>query len=420
MKRWLSIMALLLAVPAQADVSPVVRVTVSPEEVAVGEPVTVSVTVLCPTFFPKPPRFSTGELANAITRLPPRGSRPTQQRVDGESWSGVVYDYQVYPLLGATYSLSGETVAVTCAEPGTIKGPTVDVVMDEVVFRAVVPVGAESLEPYLAGRSLTLERILEGEPESLEAGDALVVSYVAELDGLPAMFLPKLVEVPETPGVSFYPDQPIVEDHEPARRTERYTFVFESGGEFIIPGASLGWWNKETGQVETAAVKPMSVSVVGDPLPVPEEEVRPPEPIDWRRILIGLLLLYGAWKLFTRLRPRLQAALAAARKRRLESEEHAFKQLEKALLVSDRRRAQSSLLAWLDRIAPGSSPREFAARYGDEKLSTELERISKMLYRDGSDRVHMKRLLPQLSKARRRVRQERQRSSKLALPPLNP
>jgi hypothetical protein len=267
---------------------------------------------------------------------------------------------------------------------------------------------------------LTLKQRIEGEAESLEAGDALAVTYEAELDGLPAMFLPPLVQITETPGVSVYADQPSVEDAEPARRTETYTFVFEAGGDFVVPGASLDWWNNETSQIETAAVEPMTVSVVGEPLPVPEEEPPPPEPIDWRRILIVLLLLYAMWKLFHRLRPRLQAALAAARKRRLESEEHAFKQLEKALLGRDRHRAQSALLVWLDRIAPGMGPREFAARYGDEKLRSELQQISETLYRDGGDKIHVKRLLPLLSKARHRAHQERQRHSELVLPPLNP
>jgi hypothetical protein len=415
------LLAVLLATAANAQPSePVVRVEVSPPEVAVGEPVAVKLTVLCPTWFAKPPVFPSGELANAITRLPENGTYSTSERVEGESWSGVVYNYQVYPMLGAAYRFSGETVGVTCAVPGTIKGETVDVVIPDVVFQAVVPSGAESLDPYVAGSAFTLERTLEGEPGSLDAGDALVATYVAELDGLPAMFLPPLVSVEEAPGVSTYPDQPVVEDQAPARRTEKVTFVFEAGGDFVIPGASLAWWNRDSEQIETASVEPMTVSVVGDPLPVPEEEAPPAREIHWRRVLILLLVLYVAWRLFNRLFPRLEAAMVERRRRRLASEEHAFGQLERALLGSDRRKAQAALLEWLPRIAPGSDLGTFVERYGDEKLQDELRDASETLYRSSGGEVHMKRLLIPLTRTRRRAHRERRARAEQQLPPLNP
>lgn len=411
---------LLVAGPSLAQDSPIARIEVEPLEIAVGEPVIVRITALCPTFLPKPPGFPTAELANAVTRLPPRSGTSISERVDGETWSGVQRRYEIYPLMGATYRLGDQSVAVTCAEPGTIKGTTVDLPLEEIIFKAVVPAGAESVVPYVAGSSLELEQSVEGETDSLEAGDAVVVSYVAELDGLPAIFLPPLVEIEETPGVSVYPDQPVVEDSQPALRTERYTFVFEAGGDFVIPGATLDWWNRDAGRIETSAVEPMTVSVVGDPLPVPEEEPPPAEPIDWRGVAIGVVLLYLVWKLASRLAPRLQAAWSASRRRRLESEEHAFGRLERVLLGRDRRQAQAALVVWLERIAPGFTLGEFAERYGDDRLRRELQEMSQTLYRDSSHDIPMKRLLIPLTKARRRVKSERQRNAEPALPPLNP
>lgn len=413
-------LALHLAIPSLAQEPPVVRVEVTPEEVAVGEPVTVRLTVLCSTFFPEPPRFPAAELTNAITRQLKNGSRPTTAQVNGETWSGVIYNYQVYPLLGATYRFSDESVAVTCATPGSIKGPTTDVMIDEVVFTAVVPEGAESLDPYVAGRFLTLTQRVEGDPEALEAGGALVVSYVAELDGLPAMFLPPLVDIEETPGVSVYADQPVVEDTQPARRTERYTFVFEAGGDFLIPGASLDWWDRENGRIENSSVEPMTVSVVGEPLPVPAEEPPPAEQIDWRTVLLLALLLIVAWRLLARLMPKLTAARKRARAERLASEEYAFGRLEKALRGKDRRKAHAALLAWIERVAPGLGLIEFTERYGDAKLGDELQEMSRALYREEDDEINLKRLLRPLTKARRQAKAQQAAHGKYALPPLNP
>lgn len=416
------VVLLLLASAAAPAIGqePIVRITASPEEVPVGDPLELEVTVLVPTWFLKPPVYPAVELTNTITRVPPDSSYPTNERIGRDTWAGIVRTYQVYPLVGATYRLSGQTMTVTYNDPEKFKPVTVKVDVPEVEFRARVPAGAETLNPYLAGRRLTLDREIEGEVESLEAGDALVVRYTAELDGMPVIFLPTLVQMTDTPGVSIYPDQPVVEETEPARRTETYTFVFEAGGDFIIPGTRIDWWNKEAGRIETSPVEPMTVSVAGDPLPVQAEEAPPPEPVDWRRVLIVLLLLYIAWKLLSRLLPKLQAALAAWRKRRLASEEYAFAQLEKALAGKDRRNAQAALLTWLERIAPGHSLASFAARYGDEKLESELNDMSRTLYRDSNDQIQMKRLLIPLTKARRNVKHEQQQRAEHALPPLNP
>ena len=105
-----------MAVAAQAQ--PVVRVEVNPESVRIGESAELKVTVLVPTWFARPPVYPSFELANAITRLPPDSSYPTSERVGRETWSGIVRNYRFYPLLGATYRLSGETITVTYANPG--------------------------------------------------------------------------------------------------------------------------------------------------------------------------------------------------------------------------------------------------------------------------------------------------------------
>ena len=178
---------------ARAGDVPIVRVAVEPTVTPVGEPLDLTVTVLVPTWFPGPPVYPSFELANAVTRLPPDSSYPTSERVGGETWSGIVRTYRVYPLLGATYRLSGQTMRVTYADPDTRQPVTQDVAVPEIEFRGEVPAGAASLDPYLAGRELTLTREVEGELDSVEVGDAIALHTVLELDGLPSIFLPPLV-----------------------------------------------------------------------------------------------------------------------------------------------------------------------------------------------------------------------------------
>lgn len=176
------ILALALSGAAWGQTQPVVRAKVTPESVVVGEAAELTITVLVPTWFTRPPVYPSFELANAMTRLPADSSYPIRERVGNESWSGIVRTYEINPMLGATYRLAGQTINVTFANPGS-DPVSVEAEVPEIVLRGAVPQGAESLDPYIAGRDLSLSLEVEGELDELEAGDAIVLTYRAELDG---------------------------------------------------------------------------------------------------------------------------------------------------------------------------------------------------------------------------------------------
>ena len=246
----LLVLVLAMAGNSVAQEQPIVRVEVTPDTVNVGESVQVRVTVLVPTWFTRPPTYPSFELANAITRLPPDSSFPTSERVGQDTWSGIIRDYRIYPLVGATYRFSGKTIEVSYAQPGAAAIRTA-VTVPDIVFRGEVPAGAEGLSPYIAGTSLDLSLDVDGDTTGLEAGDALVLRYTAELQGLPAIFLPPLAPDLEFAGVSVYADVPDVEDGDVARRSEKVTLVFDAGGEFSIPGKELSFWNTQSQSIET-------------------------------------------------------------------------------------------------------------------------------------------------------------------------
>lgn len=414
---WLAVAVLSATSMAQSE--PMVRIDVSPDDVAVGESVALTVTVLGPTWFPTPPTYPTFELANAVTRLPPDSSYPMGEDVEGERWSGIVREYQVFPLIDASYHLSGQVMTVTYSDPETRKPVSVEVDVPDIAFTASVPSDAESLEPYIAGNGLTLNREIDGELDLLEAGDALVVRYVAELDGLPAIFLPPMIDPTGVPGVSVYADQPVVEEGPPSRRTEKLTFVFEAGGEFTLPGVELRWWNMEEQQIETAGVVPLAVTVAGPPLAPPAEEEADP-PVDWVILADWLALLFAAWWLLSRLAPSLKARWKTTLERYRNSEPYAFRKVRKTLQGKDPREAYTALLTWLDLIEPGLGTRVFALRFGDARLQEQLENLSRSLYRNSGDTINIKDLQGPLKEARRKAKQSYHGDSHQALPPLNP
>ena len=409
--------SLVLTATALAQEQPIVRMTVSPEEVNVGESAELQVTVLVPTWFAQPPVFPSFEVANAVTRLPPNSSYPTSQRVGRETWSGIVRTYEVYPLSAAVFQLGGDAIKISAANPGS--DPVIaEVAVPEVSLRAIVPAGAEGLNPYIAGTSLMLTRDIDGDLGDLKDGDAIVIRTVAELDGLPAMFLPPLSPALEFDGVSVYADEPVVEDGDVARRTEAVTLVFEAGGEFSLPGVELDWWDMISNGVATAVIPEVSISVVGPALaPVADEEATE---TDWQALLVRIASLVAVlglgWRILRRLRKRAKQVAAQQR----ESEAFAFMQFAKACKNGDAKRAHHALLVWLNRIHWNGDSQSFARAFGDKKLPIDIDAVSTHVYHDSGKTVDLAALLHGLRQARQNWRTESREGSLTALPSLNP
>ena len=396
---------------------PIVRVTVTPETISVGEPVRLQVTVLVPTWFPRPPEFPSFELANAIVRLPPNSSRPTSERIGRDTWSGIVRNYQVFPLISATYRLNDLSMAVTYADPVTRQPITVDVPVPDIEIRAQVPSGAEALEPYIAGSSLTLTRDIDGDMESLQAGDALVLRYTAELDGMPAIFLPPMIGQIDNPGVSVYANEPVIEDDGLARRTEKITLVFENGGDFAVPEVSLHWWNTGTSSIDVATVPALLVAVAGPELTTVEEES---PTAGWPMITLSIAVLLLSVLAVSRWIPASYRSYTAYKEKQRLTERYAFRQLRKMLCSGNARVAYHALLRWLDRLEPGLDARQFAVRYGDVEFQAQIEHLSRTLFLTLDKSVNFRKLDMGLVSARQNHLHACEKNNHFALPLMNP
>lgn len=414
--RLLTLLAsLIFLTTASADEVPIVRMEIEPEVVSVGEPVELRITVLVPTWFAKPPIYPSFEMANAMTRLPPDSSYPTSERVGAETWSGIVRSYEIVPLIGATYRFDPKTVAVTWANPETSRPLTRDVRLPAAEFRAVVPPGAEALDPYLAGSKLTITREIEGEIEGLSVGDALVVRYTAELEGLAAVFLPPMFSDPRAEGAAVYAKAPVFEDGNPARRVETLTFVMQSGGEITLPGVELEWWNTTTGAIETASVTALSLPVSGTLLPLVEPGSR-----SETGMAVLLLAALGAGVVTARRWfPWLRARWQLAEEARLDSEAHAFGLLRNSLRGKDPRAIHRALLLWLGRLQPGLDARGFVRDHGDTALKHGVEGVIAALYARANVSFDGDNLESGFKTARRHLLRSRAESERSGLPPLN-
>ena len=416
--RFLTVLILTLATSttALAQGQPIVRATVSPDTVNVGESAELTVTVLVPTWFTRPSTYPSFELSNAITRLPADSSYNIRERIGNESWSGIVRTYEIYPLLGATYRLGGQSLQVTYANPGSDPVVT-SVEIPEIVIRGQVPQGAELLDPYIAGSNLELRLDIEGSHESLKAGDALVLEYVAELKGLPAIFIPPLAPDLQLDGVSVYADAPDVKEGTPARRSEKITLVLDAGGEFVIPERELKYWNTESKSIETVVAEGLTFSVAGPPVPTAGDasSARQTGRLVW--LLAGsIALLFVLWRSV----PAIIARYRIAAAERKQTEAYAFARLSEALNSNDGEVAYRAMLQWIGRLEPGMNARAFASAYGDESLSAAVDAISAGLYGNAERAGDLRRVRGNLKAARKRYLQRGPQQAAQSLPPLNP
>lgn len=372
MKRWLY-MALWLpvAVAAQSPAEPMLRVQLDKTTVAPGETIQLRITLLGPTWFPKPPEYPGFEIPNLIVRLPEGASYPVSERVGRDTWSGIVREYSLQPMVAGNFRIPAKSISVTYADPETSKPVTRQLKADEILFASRIPSGAEGLRPFIAAHSLTLEQNLDGETLEMQPGDAFKRTITARVTGAAPVFVPPLIQPLEADHVSAYPDEPRVgetlRDDEPVgERIEQITYIATSGGSVSVPAIELRWWNLETRQIETARVDGFDITARRSLADILRE-------LDWFLVALCALAVAILVMILARLRPRLRAWQQQRREAYLASEAYAFTRAQAALRARNLGAAISATDTWSSRI-----PRACSTQLAD--ISSALAQLGAVLY----------------------------------------
>ncbi len=443
--------ALLVAVPLPAQEeakTPFARARLEPAaEVTVGQPVSIVVEVLVPTWFTGAPRFPNLDVRDALTIFEDRGSNFTE-RIDGQTWAGQSRRFTVYPQRAGRYEVSEIPVAVSYNAGGTQRA-SATVSPDPVAFEARLPPGAEGHGDFIVTSRLDLDQALDPEPETLKIGEAFRRTLTVTVQDALAMVIPPLMPA-DVPGLAAYPDPPVVRDSGGERgerivgsRVESATYVAEEAGQYRLPAVELKWWDVGAGRFRKAALPELEFEVVPEmalvsEIGLPPEEVgsEPAAEAVRRRISwLDLLRRWGAplaalavllW-LSRRYGPALKERLQAARHRRAESEEVGFRRFQGAARSGDPRTTWQELTIWLDRAhkGPGAATvRGFVVRAADPDLAREVEALAAVLFTAGGEAGAAgwsgKRLSRAVARARRRARFPGAQSSGATGSVLNP
>ncbi|QEM83916.2 tetratricopeptide repeat protein [Halomonas binhaiensis] len=339
-----------------AEPVPQVSASVTPQQVAPGQSARLRITVLVPTYMPKPVAFPSLDMANLQVALPERSTTPTSERIDGQTWSGVTRSYQLTPLAPGNFVLNREPLEVTYSnsEDGTPIARQLN--LPALSLTSTVPEAAQDLDPYVAATALHLEQTLNivhadtaradttpadttpadttqdktkndgrtedsatststssasaadgKQPIQLQSGDSLRREISITLEGGSALLIPALLEDTAPVGLGAYPESPKVDmNANGGTRREAITYVAEGVSEGELPAIRLRWFNLQSGTIEEASVPSVHVSAEGSPL----DQLRH-QSVAWKSIILStiaglvalslsLWILIRAWRYWGR------------------------------------------------------------------------------------------------------------------------
>jgi BatD DUF11 like domain len=439
--RAMAILTLLAPSGAWAQQSPapepILRASLDPPRVVVGQRTTLRIDVLAPNYMTAPPDVPGFELRNAVTRQ--LQSVNISDDRNGTSYAGVRFEYAIYPQEPGSYEIADQKVSLKyAAEPPATRQAVLP--LPRVTFEAFVPDAAASLSPFLSANSLSVEQAIKRSSDQLKAGDSVTRIITIKADGTPAMLLPPQ-RFAAIAGLALYPAQPSLEDKVDGRsdamtstRTDAATYMLEQPGDYALPAIDIAWWNVGANRIETAHLDAVAIQVTGTPAAAAAQSGGAIARRSWHAVtdflaehwLVALLVLAALAALCWNL-PRAVRAIAGEHRRRheayLRSEQFWFDRLCLVARRGDARASYFTLIEWLQRFGPAGTLDTFKAAARDPLLDRELDSLEAQLFagRAAGD-WSPRHFIRHVTSGRRRLQRQSHRSAAAhALPSrLNP
>lgn len=387
------------AAPEQAGPQPLVRATLTPAQVVVGQPATLVVEVMAPNYMTKPPVLPDFQIANAITRSAPNMNFSERQGDVG--YAGIRYTFLISPQEPGSYTVTGQPVTITYADnPPHTRAAKVPVPATR--FEAVIPDAARGLDPFLSATRLSVSQDIQRSSPSLKVGDSVTRIVTIEAEGAPAILLPPTSFAPIA-GAQVYPSQPQLSDGLDqgsgvltATRTDRATYMLAAAGTLTLPAIEIAWWDVKDEKIQHGRLDPQSFTVAGgtsasQALSAPVGLSAP------RRLFLFVLehwlplgtVILVAGVLIWATPPTARHLMRRLQRRRVlyrQSEVFAFRDLSRVARQNDPRQTYRALLTWLSRFEPAAPQHTVKALNSwakDPILAQETAALERQLFATG-------------------------------------
>ncbi len=411
LKRFLLIFALIgcaesAAIAQQVSSSrPILRVRLEPKGVViVGQPITLSVDVLVPTWFTRAPVYPSLEIPGAIAVLSDARPVNLSERIAGDTWAGMTRNYIIYPQEPRAYTLPPAEVIIVYALEGGKSSRPLGVKLPHRTFKAKIPDETAGLDYFIATSRLRLRERFDRKIENLKVGDTIQRTITITADNTLAMFLPP-IGFGAFEGLAVYAQPPHTIDEKQERsdflrgkRVESATYLIQKQGNYELPTVEIFWWDLNARRVRKSTLATIVFNAVPNPdaiaelPPLLETDVekatlqRKKSPLDLLKewaipgLVAGILLLVGiryggSWI------GRLQTWREERRTIMADSEAVYFENFRKPCLANDPVGAMRDLVFWLNRIATdGPASLQQLVELGDSELKTEIKSLESRLF----------------------------------------
>lgn len=271
MNRLFIVLALFLALFSGATLAgnPIVRVSLSANQVLVGEPLKLSVDVLVPGWFTAPLQLPTTlPVARAMVRLDDGAALNLNERIDGVAYAGMRHTYSVSAQQAGSLIIQPFAIGVSFADG--VRTAQTSERSPSLTFVARLPPGAENLGYFLATSDYQLSDRFDRPLDKLNVGDAISRTIIQTATGTAAMNLPALVFPPVT-GLAIYPDEAIIEDrvgqrgaNHRATRQQTVRYVVQEAGRYSLSGIRISWFDTATRTMRIASTRDHTFNVSTD------------------------------------------------------------------------------------------------------------------------------------------------------------
>lgn len=239
-------------------------VTVNRQEVIVGEPIELTITVYTSTFFTRGPNPGNIKINGAFSVY----FRPVSKsfRRSGNTYAGVQLKYKVFPYEVRTLEIPEMEISVATPAEGQYKG-TDRVVKTQAKTVVVNPVPDQyDREGWLVAGALNVSDRNAGRELEFKVGEVFERTISRYAAGTVSEMIPPVLW-DSLPGVSIYPDRPQINTSKSktnisATRVDKVQYLFEKEGEFEIPAMEFKWYNPYRKQVYTKSLNAIKVRVL--------------------------------------------------------------------------------------------------------------------------------------------------------------
>jgi hypothetical protein len=396
-------------------------VSANKNEVYVGEPVQITVSVFTPTWFTKGVDIGNIKVNGAFSVY--FRSLSTSRKINGQTYAGVQLFYNVFPFEEQDIVIPALSFEVETPAVGGYKGIRRKVQTKETVIRnKPIPPDIDPGQWFVSG-GMTVRENWKGNLNSVKVGDVLERTITRNANNTVAELIPPVIW-DSIASVSLYPIRPIVNTNKgklaiSATRTDGVKYLFEEEGDIILPDIEFSWWNpsqnkylKRTIKGRTISVKPNPdlgiLRTIKDSLAVKQEVLNAEEDekeaktyfgLPLKQFLILLAVLCIVVYLLIRYLLKARKVLIRKREEYRASESYAFRRFLSVANSEEPGKTISALYGWIGHLGlKEPTLRELAIACDSKELMFEIETIEGVLIDKNKGRLPINKKLWQRSR----------------------